>query len=132
MVIIGTPSKRLVFESDGNPDYLRAALVAPGLRAQIEVYVYYAVKELGDLTAFFDSMEAAWRGWAGDKTWASLEGELSLSARHVGSAIAIVVDMRSTFDSAGGDWSVRAELRVDAGAQLSAIARDLRVLVVAP
>jgi len=129
MVIIGTPSQHLCVASEGSADQLRVALVAPGIRAEIDVYVF---REFGALVALFDSMEDSWRGWEGERSWASLEGELTLRARHVGSAIEIVVGMRSMFPPVDGEWSVRAELRVEVGAQLSAIVRDLRTLVATP
>ena len=136
MVIIGTPSQHLVLTATGNRDVLRATVVAQGLRAELDVWAFSAtdvgVTAFGDLVRFFESMEEDWRGWAGERAWLSLEGELTLTARHLGSTVVVAVELHSFLHPADGNWQASLEIRVDAGAQLSAIAGDLRALVAQP
>jgi len=59
-------------------DTFRAHLRGGGFDGTVEVY------ELGPpkhLAAFFRDLALHWRGWQGEKRWASLEGQLSLSAK---------------------------------------------------
>ena len=53
-------------------DYWLARLDGQGVSAQCSVYAY-----LGEgIGEFFRSMARDWRGWAGTRSWSSLEGDL--------------------------------------------------------
>src|ERR1700691_5899488 len=58
-------------------EYLRASLSGSGLKASATgVYLYDAQ----GLAQFFQDMAANWKGWEGEKTWSSIEGEFGLAA----------------------------------------------------
>jgi hypothetical protein len=66
---------------------------------------------LGD---FFRSMSEAWRGWDGEHRWSSLEGDLSITAKHDGH-VTVGGEVQESIE-----WSAEAELSLDPGEQLSA------------
>jgi len=74
------------------------------------------------LISFFDDLAASWRGWEGEKVWASIEHDLRLTA---------VEDdlghVRLSFTIRNGpipSWTVQVlDVIVDAGEELSALAR---------
>jgi hypothetical protein len=79
-----------------------------------------------DLVAYFDGLERDWRGWSGVRRWQSLEGELTIDARHAGH-IRIEVRLKSAMW-----WTASGELTLEPGEQLSQLAAGLRgALVVA-
>lgn len=75
------------------------------------------------LAEYFADLAANWRGWEGVKEYASLEGQLSLSATHdrLGT-VTIKVALRQPWPP---DWSFSAELEFGAGSHLERIAHDL-------
>ena len=56
-------------------DHFIAELRGLNLVAQARVYSYMST----GLAEMFAEMAADWRGWPGEKSWSSLEGELHLS-----------------------------------------------------
>jgi hypothetical protein len=85
-VSMGSAETRLEFtcvdrRQDGNAELLRAGLVSPGLAVQRTAYDY---EGYGASAAFFEDMARDWRGWAGERRYASLERDLDIVARHDG------------------------------------------------
>jgi hypothetical protein len=77
-----------------------------------------------DLGEFFASMANEWRGWSGEKTWATLEGEFELAATadslgHV--RLGFFLRPANT----GFNWELRGALEREAG-QLLTIAHEVR------
>jgi len=77
-----------------------------------------------DLGEFFASMASEWRGWTGEKTWATLDRELELTATadslgHI--RLAFFLRPADT----GFNWELRGALELGAG-QLEAIAHDVK------
>ncbi len=94
-----------------------AALSRPGLDAEHPVYAY---RPHASFSGFFADLAATWRGWEGEKTYRSLEGELLLRCTHDGVAhVTITVELR--IDPVG-DWRVQGSLAVEPG-QLNDLAR---------
>lgn len=58
------------------PDYFLVEAGDSQASARLRVYVY----EPANLASFFAGMAREWRGWSGEKTWESIEGELGLRA----------------------------------------------------
>jgi hypothetical protein len=105
---------------DGS-EYYRVTISGQGLLASLQVYAF---DPHGSLDQFFAALVANWRGWKGEKKWASLEGEFSLvcTSDSVG-RVAIEVILNSRL---GGDgWSAQNIIHVDAG-QLEQIALDAK------
>lgn len=111
-------------QGDRQEDSVTATLVHEGLRARAEVYIPEG-QGLDGLDSLFVTMADQWRGWAGEKSWGSLEGELSLSCTHDGLGhVKLAVELRR--DVLDESWTARAVLVVWAGS-LERIARSLGV-----
>jgi hypothetical protein len=63
---------------DGTTDYLTVTAELEGLRASRKIYDYGG---WSGLLAFVEELAAHWRGWNGNKTFDSLEGDFRLSAK---------------------------------------------------
>jgi len=121
-VQIGGANASLVLRSDpdGSPyvAYVEVC-IADELMGKRDVQQHYA-SAFRDLADYFGSLAADWKGWSGERTWRSLEGELALTAWHDGH-VRLQVELRGPFDR---DWRLRCELTIEPGEQLSAAARD--------
>lgn len=107
---------------------VNATLVDQGLSASRPVYHGYT-NGFRDLVLFFEEIEREWRGWNGDRTWESLEGDLRIEARHAHGHVQLRVTLRHLVPDWGrSGWSATADLTVDPGEELSQIVRDLRAL----
>jgi len=75
------------------------------------------------LPKFFQSLADSWRGWEGEKHWASLEGELRLSASidHTGH-IKLRIHLKSGHYTY--DWRLETALELEVG-QLDALAQEM-------
>jgi hypothetical protein len=104
---------------------LRRRWCTRGLEARAGVYVPPGHGGLDGLDSLFVTMADQWRGWAGERSWSSLEGELSLRCTHDGRGhVKVAVDLRP--DLLGESWTARAVLVVWAGS-LEWIAQRERV-----
>ena len=75
------------------------------------------------LPRYFHDLSNSWRGWAGEKTFESLEGELLLSATHDGlGTVELWVTLRKPTPPS---WSASASLDLGAGADLEAVAKSI-------
>jgi hypothetical protein len=89
-------------------DYWLARLDGQGASAQCSVYAY-----LGEgIGEFFRSMARDWRGWAGTRSWSSLEGDLEIEATadglgHTTLLISLTCDLVR-------QWRVQGTLVLDA------------------
>jgi Family of unknown function (DUF6228) len=103
-------------------DSVTATLVHEGLEARTEVYIPPG-NGLDGLDSLFVTMADQWRGWADEKSWGSLEGELSLSCTHDGLGhVKMAVELQR--DVLHDSWRARAVFVVWAGS-LERIARGL-------
>lgn len=114
--------------AEGAPQQLAAELRLDGLSAAVQVCCHYATG-FEDLADFFQRLADEWLGWAGARTWESLEHELELEARHEYGHVQLRVTMRREGPGWGNlGWSVTGDLTIEPGERLSAIARDMRVV----
>jgi hypothetical protein len=106
--------------------YFLATLRSRGVRGTARVGTFMS-QGLAELFAHFANN---WKGWEGSKDWASLEGELSISAR-ADSLGHIFMNVRLR-DGAPAKWTLQAELILEAGAlpMLANRARDFETAVV--
>lgn len=104
--------------SSGDADQALFVLVKGGLTAETWVYAHEG-NGFDGLVGFFRSMADAWRGWKGERTWSSLEGDLALTAKHDGH-VQLQIQIRDSIE-----WAADAELAVDAGEELSAAVATL-------
>lgn len=106
--------------SDGAAEYVTAVLEVGGLNARVEVVANYA-QGFDDLVEFFRQLAQDWRGWAGERVWESVEGELSIAAAHRGH---VELDVRLR-EGPHRRWSARSTLLIEPGEELTRGARDL-------
>jgi hypothetical protein len=100
---------------------------ANGLRASGVAEM--VLRPVTDLAAYFDDMARAWRGWAGEKTWADDDGQVDLRATHDGKgAVDLEVELRDMAYQGPGHWNARAIVPIEPGA-LDKIAVDLRAIL---
>ena len=75
------------------------------------------------LSAYFNDIANSWRGWEGEKKWATLEGELEFTATadNIGH-VKLGILLRPPYT--GFQWELRSALELEAG-QLDAIAEEV-------
>jgi len=119
----------VVFHSRARPgggDYSEGEFVVEAAAAGLEVTrsVFMIDKGWAALTTFFDDLAASWRGWEGEKVWASIQHDLRLTA--VADELGHV---RLSFTIQNGptpSWTVDvSDVRFDAGEDLSVLARQM-------
>ena len=110
-------------ERGGSVVTIDAILQTDGLTAQ-HVVVHHYAKGFDDLIEFFDRLAEDWRGFTGERTFTSLEGDLALAARHDGHVQLRVTLRQSTLPDG---WTAEAHVRLDPGEQLSRVVEDLRL-----
>ncbi len=105
-----------LLQADGS-EYFRVTIRGNNLSAFSQVYAFDPFNN--SLQKFFEELAENWKGWNGEKKWASLEGELSLvcTSDNLGH-IEIEVTIYDV-------WSVQHVIYVDAG-QLENIALDVK------
>ena len=130
-VRIGSADDYLLLTEDESDPIVRtviAELSSSGLRA-IRTVVHSYSTGFADLAGFFAQLEQDWRGWDDVRSWRSLEGDLSIEARHQFGHVQLRVTLRAYGPGWGNDgWTASANLTIDPGEQLSQIATDLSCL----
>ena len=128
---IGSADDYLLLTEDESDPIVRtviAELSSSGLRA-IRTVVHSYSTGFADLAGFFAQLEQDWRGWDDVRSWRSLEGDLSIEARHQFGHVQLRVTLRAYGPGWGNDgWTASANLTIDPGEQLSQIATDLSCL----
>ena len=104
--------------SDGTADQVLFVLAKGGLTAETWVYAHNG-DGFDGFCDFFRSMAESWRGWDGEHSWSSLEGDLSITAKHDGH-VQLHLRIRDSID-----WAAEAELKIDPGEDLSRAAATL-------
>lgn len=100
-----------------------AEIQGPGLAASVGVTTWG-----GDgLPEFVRGLEADFRGWDGERTWASLERDLELRATHRGGSIDLTWTLQFPQEPGTGDrfWTASLFLTIGAGEELKAMAADI-------
>lgn len=103
---------------------LDVRLVGSGLDAQTSAYVHL---DALPIDKFFRALRDQWRGWEREQSYASLEGELSLTARHVGSHVRVTVAIGGW--SRSGGWRSDGVVDIEPGEELSRFADQLDELL---
>lgn len=94
-----------------------------GLRASKDVH---DIDGWSALLSFFEELALNWRGWDGDKTFDSLEGDFQLSAKHDGH---VRLSFELTQFERPTTWAAKGELTLDPGEELTAAVEALRELL---
>jgi hypothetical protein len=87
-----------------------------------------------ELVEYFRQLDEDWRGWSGERQYASVESDLVLSARHVRRIeLSVSLTAGASRDvSALTGWSCCAVVAVEAGEELSRFVGDLDDLLQRP
>lgn len=126
MVRIGSEAEHVDLTLTAGPRaHLVATLTGAALQATRAVVPHYSDDGYGDLVEYFAHLANYWRGWVGDRTWTSLEDELSFTARHTGSHVHLTVSVENGPFNGTAPWSARLALTLDAGEQLSSVAASV-------
>ena len=90
---------------------LDVSLVGPSCSARLATSTYYS----GSPALLFRSLAANWRGWAGELSWCTLEGEFKMTATSdkLGH-IELLAEIKS--DACPRDWELKARVYLEAGA----------------
>jgi hypothetical protein len=110
---------------DGYVRTARVEIRANGMVAHTTAFL--AFDRPWNLAEFFAELAADWRGWAGERRWRALGGEMAIEASHDGRAhvlIAVTIK-RPQLTFVKDAWSARIVFTLDAGEQLTAVTRDL-------
>ncbi|SEE32787.1 hypothetical protein SAMN04489740_1139 [Arthrobacter alpinus] len=107
----------------GTTNYLTVAAELEGLRAKKSIYDFDG---WSGLLSFFEGLAVSWRGWDGEKNFHSLEGVFRLSAKHDGH-VRLRLELED-FDRPD-TWTIKAEVTLDPGEDLTAASAELRDLV---
>jgi len=128
-VWVGLPGDGLLLwpedrERDGSVVTLNPHLLTDGLSAQRVVDRNYA-SGFADLLHFFERLAKDWRGWRGERSFSSLEGDLRLVATHDGGHVQLQVTVVDWVEG----WTSRAPVRLEPGEQLSQVVRSPRLIL---
>ncbi len=105
----------LICGPQGSPSsqYFVAHLRTLELDARTRVYAFQP--KAPGVAEFFRSMAKKWRGWSGTLSYDSLEGEFGLAGIHDGLGHITLVVKIAEGSYAPPRWTVRAQLRTEAG-----------------
>jgi hypothetical protein len=120
---------------DGYVGHLHVELRDEGLHAQTTATIDgYLTGGVGDLAAFMQQLADDWRGWPGRRCWHALEREMTVEATHDARGyVTLEVTVRRHRDSYASDaWSATMVLTLEAGEQMTALARQVRALLTPP
>jgi len=111
--------RELVF-SNHKGEYFRVEIKGFELTAFTDVWAY---TDANGLNQFFHELGCLERPWQGQRTWASIEGEFSISATCTSLGnVTFCVALRG-LQGAAEEWSVEAGLETEFG-QLAKIAKN--------
>ena len=103
-------------------DHYTVAIMGDGVEAKVSVYAY--LPNSGQIDAFWADVANEW-GWKGEKSWESLEGEIHITGAHDGKGhVHCQVDLRPDLNPES--WSLTFHIEIEAGEQLSRVARDAK------
>jgi hypothetical protein len=120
--------ERLIFEDvkrldDGEPESVLVSLELKDLKGSREITAHYGTRGFDDLSGFFQDLADHWRGWAGIRSYRSLEGDLCVEAKHTGSHVDLSIALQDP--EFPHSWLVRGRLTLDAGEELASVSNAL-------
>jgi hypothetical protein len=117
---------------DGYVAHLRVGVVDDGLHAATTATIDGDRTDgPGDLAGFLLRLADDWRGWSGTRVWNALEHEMTVDARHDGRGyVSLGVTLRRPERAYADDaWSARVVFVLEAGEELTALARSIDELL---
>ncbi|WP_031229781.1 DUF6228 family protein [Streptomyces niveus] len=112
------------FSFDADSVHYAVELRAPGLAARVDEVVGWIWDS--DLALFLDELATDYRGWEGERSWRTNDGDLAVAAvfrsgGHVGLAWTL-----RPWAAADGGWGASVTTWLEAGEQMTALAADIR------
>ena len=105
---------------DHRGDDFVVSVLGDGPEASIRVWGYTDCDLLVDL---FESISLDWRGWQGDRSWSSIEGEFRIAASTTKAGkITLAIELAN--NDGEDDWRLSVPIFTEAG-QLERIAREI-------
>jgi hypothetical protein len=83
---------------------------------------------MDELIAYLDDLAEHWQGWNSERTYRSLEGDLTLNARHDESGH-VVLDVELKRSHPPNEWSAKGQIVTDPGAQMAEAAAAAHVVL---
>lgn len=112
-------SQRIGLVGNADPESFVVTVAGINLNASVKVEGFMNA----DLVEFFADMAAEWRGWAGEKTFKTLEEEMVLKATTKSTGqVQMHYELRTGLDEYA--WCVIGTLHLEAG-QLEQVAHDI-------
>jgi len=121
VTIKSAKGRRSLTLSNRNGDYFDVELAGDAVSAKKRVWGYTDTEFLGEL---FDSIARDWKGWDGERQWAAIEGDFSITASSdkLGHIRLDVVIRNNDLED---DWQLDVPIYLDAGG-LDKIASNVR------
>ena len=102
---------------------------APGLSARVDEAVAADWDPAPDLPAFLGQLAEDFRGWSGERSWHSLERDLTISAVfRPGGHVGLTWILRP-WPAKHGGWNATVTTWQEAGEQMKALAADVRAFL---
>ncbi|MFF3845953.1 DUF6228 family protein [Streptomyces sp. NPDC002328] len=112
------------FSFDADSVHYAVELRAPSLTARVDEVVAW-IRD-SDLAAFLEELAADYRGWDGERSWQTHDGDLTVSAVfRSGGRVGLTWALRPWPEAAGG-WGASVTTWLEAGEQMTALAADVR------
>ena len=121
IIIKSSKSSASIRFHDKHGEYFLTTVSSVDYSATIKVWSYTDSAHLVDL---FQSMALDWRGWTGNRSWESIEGELHLDCSHDRLGHITLCTCLRMNDGVSDAWSIKCIITTEAG-QLDKIARDI-------
>jgi hypothetical protein len=107
MILTGSdPADSLRIKQDD--DYL----IVRFTKGQLQITSTIYETQPGAIVELLGELAENWRGWSGDRTWQSVEGDLQLSCRHDGRGH---VTCTVTLQALDGEWRAEGDVILEAG-----------------
>jgi hypothetical protein len=116
---------------DGYLAHLRVEVDDDGLHAETTATIDgYAAGGTADFPVFVRGHANDWRGWRRSRVWHALEHEMTVEAVHAGRGhVVLGVTLRRRRQAYAADaWLFRTVLVLEAGEEMTALARDVEHL----
>jgi hypothetical protein len=133
-VVIGRGTPTAVFRSvsreESDDPYASSSFVvelcSDGLNSTRSVFMLSL--DWDALASLFSDLANGWRGWEGEKSWESIEHDLTITA--VSDSLGHCLLTFTLRDGANYTWkTVVGGFKIDAGEDMAAVARDMRAWV---
>ena len=102
---------------------------APGLSARLNEVVDAGWQPAPDLPGFLESLAADFHGWSGERTWHTLERDLTIRAVfRSGGHVGLIWTLRP-WQARSSGWQTTVTTWQEAGEQMTALAADVRAFL---